>query len=111
MLTPTGKVFLPVSGLALLLGAIYKITSGDVLGGVLFLMVGAVVTRVPPGDSNQRCPGGDSCFFWLSRSRLRIRSTHRERGGVYMYLLCLDPEDLACPAGNTCKQLGKIVLV
>src|SRR4051794_23459703 len=42
MLTPTGKVFLPFSGLALLLGAIYKITSGDVLGGVLFLMVGAV---------------------------------------------------------------------
>jgi plastocyanin len=42
MLTPTGKVFLPVSGLALLLGAIYKITSGDVLGAVLFLMVGAV---------------------------------------------------------------------
>src|SRR5947208_2742993 len=42
MLTPTGKVFLPVSGLALLVGAIYKITSGDVLGGTLFLMVGAV---------------------------------------------------------------------
>jgi plastocyanin len=42
MLTPTGKVFLPASGLALLVGAIYKITSGDVLGGVLYLLVGAV---------------------------------------------------------------------
>ena len=42
MLTPTSKVFLPVSGVALLLGAIYKTLTGDVLGGTLFLMVGAV---------------------------------------------------------------------
>ena len=42
MLTPTSKVFLPVSGVALLLGAIYKILTGDVLGGTLFLMVAAV---------------------------------------------------------------------
>lgn len=42
MLTPTGKVFLPVAGIALLVGAIYKIISGDVLGGTLYLMVGAV---------------------------------------------------------------------
>jgi plastocyanin len=42
MLTPTSKVFLPVSGVALLLGAIYKILTGDVLGGTLFLMVSAV---------------------------------------------------------------------
>ena len=42
MLTPTSKVFLPVSGLALFLGAVYKILTGDVLGGSLFLMVSAV---------------------------------------------------------------------
>ena len=42
MLTPTSKVFLPVSGVALLLGAIYKILTGDVLGGILFVMVAAV---------------------------------------------------------------------
>ena len=42
MITPTGKVFLPVAGLALLVGAIYKIITGDVLGGTLYLMVGAV---------------------------------------------------------------------
>lgn len=42
MLTPTGKVFLPVAGIALLVGAIYKILTGDVLGGTLYLMVGAV---------------------------------------------------------------------
>ena len=42
MLTPTSKVFLPVAGVALLLGAIYKILTGDLLGGVLFLMVGTV---------------------------------------------------------------------
>jgi plastocyanin len=42
MLTPASKVFLPVSGVALLLGAIYKILTGDVLGGTLFLMVSVV---------------------------------------------------------------------
>lgn len=42
MLTPTAKVFLPVSGVALLLGAAYKILTGDVLGGTLFLMVASV---------------------------------------------------------------------
>lgn len=42
MLTPTSKVFLPASAVALLLGAIYKILTGDVLGGTLFLMVAAV---------------------------------------------------------------------
>ncbi len=40
MLTPTSKVFLPVSGVALLLAVVYKILTGDVLGGILFLMVG-----------------------------------------------------------------------
>lgn len=42
MLTPTSKVFLPVSGMALFLGAVYKILTGDVLGGALYLMVGSV---------------------------------------------------------------------
>jgi plastocyanin len=42
VLTPTSKVFLPVSGVALFLGAVYKILTGDVLGGTLFLMVAAV---------------------------------------------------------------------
>ncbi|MDQ6726899.1 MAG: cupredoxin domain-containing protein [Actinomycetota bacterium] len=42
MLTPTSKVFLPVGGVALFLGAVYKILSGDVLGGTLYLMVGVV---------------------------------------------------------------------
>ena len=42
MLTPTSKVFLPVAGVALLLGAAYKILTGDLLGSVLFLMVGTV---------------------------------------------------------------------
>lgn len=42
MLTPTSKVFLPVGGVALLLGAVYKILTGDVLGGSLYLMVGVV---------------------------------------------------------------------
>ncbi len=42
MLTPTSKVFLPVAGVALFLGAVYKILTGDLLGGVLYLMVGAV---------------------------------------------------------------------
>lgn len=42
MLTPTSKLFLPVAGVALFLGAVYKIISGDLLGSVLFLMVGVV---------------------------------------------------------------------
>lgn len=42
MFTQTSKLFLPVAGVALFLGAVYKIMSGDVLGGVLYLMVGAV---------------------------------------------------------------------
>jgi len=42
MLTPTSKVFLPVGGLALFLGAVYKILTGDVLGGSLYLLVGVV---------------------------------------------------------------------
>jgi plastocyanin len=40
MLTPTSKLFLPVAGVALFFGAIYKIVSGEMLGSVLFLMVG-----------------------------------------------------------------------
>ncbi len=40
MLTPTSKLFLPVAGVALFLGAAYKIISGDMLGSVLFLMLG-----------------------------------------------------------------------
>ncbi|HEX2047903.1 MAG TPA: cupredoxin domain-containing protein [Acidimicrobiales bacterium] len=40
MFTPTSKVFLPLAGAALLLGAIYKILTGDLLGGVLYLMAG-----------------------------------------------------------------------
>lgn len=42
MFTQTSKLFLPVAGAALFLGAVYKIMTGDVLGGVLYLMVGAV---------------------------------------------------------------------
>ena len=42
MFTPASKVFLPVAGVALFLGAVYKILTGDLLGGVLYLMVGAV---------------------------------------------------------------------
>jgi len=42
MFTPTSKLFLPVAGVALFLGAVYKILSGDLLGSVLFLMVGVV---------------------------------------------------------------------
>ena len=42
MFTPTSKLFLPVAGVALFLGALYKIYSGDLLGSVLYLMVGAV---------------------------------------------------------------------
>ncbi len=41
MFTPTSKVFLPLGGVALLLGAVYKILTGDLLGGVLYLMAGA----------------------------------------------------------------------
>ncbi len=41
MFTPTSKVFLPLAGAALVLGAIYKILTGDLLGGVLYLMAGA----------------------------------------------------------------------
>ena len=40
MFTPTSKVFLPLAGAALLLGAVYKILTGDLLGGVLYVMVG-----------------------------------------------------------------------
>ena len=42
MFTQTSKLFLPVAGVSLVLGAIYKIMSGDLLGSVLYLMVGAV---------------------------------------------------------------------
>lgn len=42
MFTPTSKLFLPVAGVALFLAALYKILSGDLLGSVLYLMVGAV---------------------------------------------------------------------
>lgn len=42
MLTPTSKLFLPVAGASLFLGALYKIMTGDLLGSVLYLMVGAV---------------------------------------------------------------------
>jgi len=40
--TQTSKLFLPVAGVALFLGALYKIMTGDLLGSVLYLMVGAV---------------------------------------------------------------------
>jgi plastocyanin len=42
MFTQTSKLFLPVAGVALFLGAVYKIMTGDVLGGVLYLMVASV---------------------------------------------------------------------
>ncbi len=42
MFTPTSKVFLPVAGAALLLAAVYKVITGDLLGGVLYLMVGVL---------------------------------------------------------------------
>ena len=42
MFTPTSKVFLPLAGGALLLAAVYKILTGDLLGGVLYLMAGTV---------------------------------------------------------------------
>jgi plastocyanin len=40
--TQTSKLFLPVAGVSLFLGALYKIMTGDLLGSVLYLMVGAV---------------------------------------------------------------------
>jgi plastocyanin len=40
--TQTSKLFLPVAGVSLFLGAVYKIMTGDLLGSVLYLMVGAV---------------------------------------------------------------------
>jgi plastocyanin len=40
--TQTSKLFLPVAVVSLLLGAAYKIMTGDLLGGVLYLMVAAV---------------------------------------------------------------------
>jgi plastocyanin len=46
MFTQTSKLFLPVAGVALFLGAVYKIMSGDVFGGVLYLMVAAVAFLV-----------------------------------------------------------------
>ncbi len=42
MFTPTSKVFLPVAGGALLLAAVYKTLTGDLLGGFLYLMVAAL---------------------------------------------------------------------
>ncbi len=42
MLTPTSKLFLPVAWTSLFLGAVYKILTGDLLGSVLFLMVGVL---------------------------------------------------------------------
>lgn len=42
MFTPTSKVFLPVAGIALFLAAVYKVITGDLLGGVLYLMVGTL---------------------------------------------------------------------
>ncbi len=42
MFTQTSKLFLPVAGVALFLGAVYKIITGDLLGAVLYLMVGTV---------------------------------------------------------------------
>jgi plastocyanin len=42
MFTQTSKLFLPVAGVALFLGAAYKVMSGDVLGGVLYLMLAVV---------------------------------------------------------------------
>ena len=42
MFTQTSKLFLPVAGVALFLGAVYKVMSGDVMAGVLYLMVAAV---------------------------------------------------------------------
>lgn len=41
MFTQTAKLFLPVAGASLFLGAVYKVMTGDLLGAVLYLMVGA----------------------------------------------------------------------
>jgi plastocyanin len=40
--TQTSKLFLPVAGASLFLGAVYKILTGDLLGGVLYLLVATV---------------------------------------------------------------------
>ena len=42
MFTQTSKVFLPVAGAALFLGAVYKILTGDLFGGFLYVMVGTL---------------------------------------------------------------------
>ncbi len=42
MLTPTSKLFLPVSGASLFLAVAYRMLTGDLLGTVLFLMVAVV---------------------------------------------------------------------
>ena len=42
MFTQTSKLFLPLAGVALFLAAVYKVLTGDLLGGVLYLMVAAV---------------------------------------------------------------------
>jgi len=42
MLTPTSKLFLPVSGAALFLAVVYRMLTGDLLGSVLFLAVSVV---------------------------------------------------------------------
>ncbi|HJV08095.1 MAG TPA: cupredoxin domain-containing protein [Acidimicrobiales bacterium] len=42
MFTQTSKLFLPVAGVALVLSAVYKIMTGDVLGGALYLILGSV---------------------------------------------------------------------
>jgi plastocyanin len=39
--TQTSRLFLPVAGVALVLGAVYHVMTGDLLGGVLYLLVGA----------------------------------------------------------------------
>jgi plastocyanin len=39
--TQTSKLFLPVAGVAMVLGAIYHVMTRDLLGGVLYLLVGA----------------------------------------------------------------------
>ena len=42
MFTQTSKLFLPVAGVALFLGAVYQIMTRDVMGGVLYLMLASV---------------------------------------------------------------------
>ena len=84
MFTPASKVFMPVAGATLFLAAVYKIITGDLLGGVLYLMVGsvsfllgimlstvrenetaAVVAPDAPGEADgrwwARCRSGWSC--------------------------------------------------